>query len=160
MPHHAAPDGFHSVTPALTVKNTPAALEFYRRVFDAEEILRLTAPDGTIVHAELRIGDSIVMFGEENAEWGNLSPETLGGSPVALNLYVRDADATVRQAVEAGATVLIPVEDQFYGDRSGRVRDPFGHLWIVSTRRETMSPTEMQRRFDEFLTQMAERSDG
>lgn len=149
------PAGFHTATPSLTVRDAPAALAFYARAFGAVECLRLTTPDGTIVHAEFRIGDSLIMIGEENPEWGSLSPSALNGTPCAIHLYVDDADAVAARAVGAGATEVIPVADQFYGDRSGRVQDPFGHLWVVATRKEEVPPDIMQQRLDEFMARMA-----
>ncbi len=145
------PEGFHHVTPYLMVNGAPLAIEFYQTVFGATEVLRLSDPSGRIAHAEVKIGDSLLMLAEESLEWGNKSPQTLGGSPVVLNLYVPDVDEVVRQAVAAGAKVLIPVADQFYGDRSGRISDPFGHIWIVSTHIEDVPHDEAQRRFDAMM---------
>jgi PhnB protein len=126
-------------------------MEWYARVFDAEEVLRLTGPDGSVVHGELDVEGCLVMLGEESAEWGNHAPPSLGGTPVRLHLYVGDADEVVRRAEEEGAEVLIPVADQFYGDRAGRFRDPYGHEWIVASRAEKMSQEEMQARLDQLL---------
>ena len=148
------PAGYHTATPHLIVRGATAALEFYGRAFGAEELFRLTEPGGSIAHAEIRIGDSIVMLAEENEAWGNLGPVSLGASPVRVHLYVADVDSVVERAVAAGATVDIPVSDQFYGDRSGRIVDPFGHAWILGTRREDLTPEEMQTRFEEFLASM------
>lgn len=151
MAGKGVPEGYHTATPHLIVKDTGAAIEFYKRAFGARELMRLTTPDGKIAHAEIKIGDSTVMLADEFPEWDNLSAESLGGTPARIHLYVEDVDAVFARAVAAGATVLIPVGDQFYGDRSGRFADPFGHLWIVGTRIEDMGPEEMQRRFGEFL---------
>ena len=141
------PEGYHSVTPALSVRDAVAAIDFYKKVFGAVELPgRLTDPTGKILHVELQIGDSLIHLTDELPEFGNLSPESLGGSPVRIALYVEDVDALADRAVAAGAKVLIPVADQFYGDRSGRLLDPFGHLWIVSTHIEDMSPEEIQKR--------------
>ncbi len=148
------PEGFHSITPHLVVQDAARAIEWYARVFGAEELPgRLAVPGGKIGHAELRIGDSIVMISDEFAEWGNVSPRTLGGTPLALALYVEDVDAVAERAVTAGAKVLIPVADQFYGDRSGRLEDPFGHVWILGTHLEDLTPEEVEQRFEDFLKQ-------
>jgi PhnB protein len=149
----AIPDGYHSVTPYLIVNDAARTIEFYRKAFNATELMRLTDPSGKIAHAEIKIGDSPVMLADEFPEWGNRSPQSLGGSPVTLALYVEDVDSTYGGAVAAGATSLIPVGDQFYGDRSGRLADPFGHVWIVSTHKEDVSVEEMQRRFETFIQQ-------
>ncbi len=147
------PPGFHTLTPHLIVRDAGRAIEFYRRAFGAAETLRLAEPGGRIAHAELRIGDSLVVVGEESPEAGTAGPQTLGGSPVVIHLYVEDVDATAARAVDLGAEVVIPVADQFYGDRAGRLRDPFGHLWAVATHIEEMEAAEMKRRFQEFLRQ-------
>ncbi len=142
------PAGFHAVTPYLMIKGAASAIEFYKNVFGAAEIMRLAGPDGTIMHAEVKIGDSIVMLAEESIERGNRSPVTLGGTGAYVALYVPDVDAVARKAVAAGAKLLIPVADQFYGDRSGRLEDPFGHIWLIATHKEDVSPEEMQKRFE------------
>ena len=140
------PDGYHSVTPYLIVKGAAAALAFYKRAFGAVEVLRLDGPDGRIGHAEIMIGDSHVMLADECPEMGARSPQTIGGSAVSLLVYVTDVDAVFQQAVEAGATVKRPVADQFYGDRSGGLEDPFGHSWYISTHVEDVPPEEINRR--------------
>ncbi|MGH8985351.1 MAG: VOC family protein [Acidimicrobiia bacterium] len=140
------PDGYHSLTPYLIVGDGPRAIEFYQEAFGAEELVRMAEPSGKVGHAELRIGDSIVMLADEHPEVDARSPESIGGSPVSLVLYVEDADAVYERAVKAGATPERPVEDQFYGDRAGVVRDPFGHAWHVHTHTEDVSPEEMTRR--------------
>ncbi|HHP7244637.1 MAG TPA: VOC family protein [Elainellaceae cyanobacterium] len=145
------PEGFHTATPMLAIRDAARAIEFYKTALGATEIMRLADPTGAIAHAEIQIGDSIIMMAEENPEF-NTSPQTLGGSPVILNLYVEDVDALVQQAVDAGARVVFPVKDQFYGDRSGRIVDPFGHIWIISTHIEDVSPDEMQTRFDAMFS--------
>ncbi len=127
------PDGFHTLTPHLVVRGASNAIDFYRRAFGAEELFRLPGPGGSIMHAEIRIGDSIVMLCEEFPERGAQSPTALGGSPVTLSLYVRNVDASFAQAVAAGAQVRMPVADQFWGDRYGQVVDPFGHVWSLAT---------------------------
>ena len=138
-----------TATPRLRIRNVAAAIEFYKKAFGAREIMRFEG-HGTIGHAELEIGNSIIMLGEEAPEYGFPGPNELGGSPVSMHLYVDDADALVAQAAAAGARVLSPVKDQFYGDRSGSVADPFGYTWDIATRKETLSVEEMYRRFEEM----------
>lgn len=138
------PAGYHSVTPALVVRDASAAIDFYVRAFGAEEVTRLAGPDGTIVHAEVRIGDSVVMLGEENPAWEARSPLTLGGVPSSLHLYVDDADAAFARAVREGATVRAPLEDTFWGDRYGKVTDPFGHEWGLAHQMKQMTEAEVQ----------------
>ena len=120
-----------------------------------EEALRLADSSGMIAHAEIDIGDTRIFLGPESKEWGNLSPETMGSSPVVLHLYVADVDAVVQRAAAAGAKILIPVADQFYGDRAGRIADPFGHLWSIATHKEDVSPAEMDRRMQEWAKQQS-----
>ncbi len=151
MKKRPVPEGYHTATPHLVVKNAKAAIDFYERAFGAKELMRLATPDGRIAHAEIKIGDSTVMLADEFPEWGDRSPESLGGTPVRLHLYVEDVDVLAARAMAAGARVVIPVDDQFYGDRAGRLADPFGHLWVVATRVREMSPEEVQRGFKEFL---------
>ena len=153
MATNFTPDGYHTLTPYLTVKDASRAIEFYKQVFGATEVLRIDGPDGKVGHAEIKIGDSIIMLADENPEWGNRSPQSLGGSPVGLMLYFKDVDATIALAVAAGAQVTKPVQDQFYGDRSGTVTDPFGHIWTISTHTEDVSPEEMLRRAEAFTKQ-------
>lgn len=145
------PEGFHTATPYLSVRDAVAALAFYEKAFGAREIMRLTHPSGKIAHAEFIIGNSPFMITDEFPEWGNRSPQSLGGSSVVIALYVEDVDAFVARAVGAGADQLHPVEDRFYGDRSARVADPFGHVWLVATHKEDVSPGEMQNRFDAMM---------
>ncbi len=148
------PEGFHTAAPLLIVEGAARAIEFYRQAFGATEELRLTDPEsGVLLHAEVRVGDSVIMLADENERWGTRSPRSLGGTPVAIHLYVEDVDVLAERAVAAGAEVLIPVADQYYGDRTGRLRDPFGHEWIVATHVEDVSPGEMQRRTDAFMRQ-------
>jgi PhnB protein len=142
----STPNGFHSVTPYLSVKNADAAIRFYKDVFGAKEAGRLTMPDGVIVHAELRLGDARIMLAEEMPQWGSKSPATLGGSPITLVLYVPDVDATFQRALAAGAKAIEPVKDMFYGDRAGSLTDPFGHKWMVQTHIEDVPFDEAQRR--------------
>ena len=140
-----------ALSPYLTVKDAVAAIEFYRRAFGAVELFRLTGPDARIGHAELSIEGATVMLSDEWPDFGALSPATIGGTPVKLHVYVADCDAVVTRAVAAGATLVRPVADQFYGDRSGMIADPFGHVWFVATLKEQVAPEEMQRRWDAAL---------
>ncbi|HUG52842.1 MAG TPA: VOC family protein [Vicinamibacteria bacterium] len=140
------PDGYHTLTPYLIVNGGARALEFYAKAFGARELFRMPAPGNTIGHAEMQIGDSRFMLADEHPEQGFRSPASYGGSPVGLMIYVDDVDAVAKQAVAAGATVLQPVKDQFYGDRSGTFADPFGHTWTIATHTEDLSPEEMERR--------------
>lgn len=142
----AIPPGHHTVTPYLAIKNAVQALAFYQRAFGATEISKLIMPDGRLGHAEIRLGDSVIMLADEFPEYGGQAPETLGGSPVCLHLYVEDVDAFFNRAVAAGAKARRPVTDQFYGDRSGQLEDPFGHLWWVATHKEDVPHEELQRR--------------
>ncbi len=149
------PEGYHSITPHLTVRGADRAIDFYRRAFGAKEHARMHAPDGkTVMHAELEIGDSRFFLGDEVPGMDCVSPETLGGSPTGVYLYVRDVDKVFRQAVEAGATVKRPLENMFWGDRTGSLRDPFGHTWDLATHQEDVPPEEMKRRGHEFFKSM------
>jgi PhnB protein len=142
------PDGYFTATPYLHIKGANAAIEFYKKAFDAVEVLRLQAPDGTIAHAEIKIGDSHIMLGEENADWGAISPTTLGGTGGGIMLYVENVDQICERAVEAGATLKRPAKDEFYGDRVGIIVDPFGHQWNVATHVEDVSNEEVAKRFN------------
>jgi PhnB protein len=148
-------DGYHTATPYLIVKNAAAALEFYKQAFGAVELMRFVGPDGRVGHAEIRIGDSPIMLADEFPEMGARGPELLGGSPVSLLLYVEDVDARYSQAIAAGAKAVRPVMDQFYGDRSGCLKDPFGHNWSLATHKEDVSSEEMQRRCEAAMKQKA-----
>jgi PhnB protein len=149
----AVPEGFHTLTPHLTVKGADQAIEFYKKAFDAEEMMRLPGPDGkSIMHAELKIGDSRVLLAEEFPQMGSGGPLTIGGSPVALHLCVEDADAVFNQAVAAGAKVNMPMGDAFWGDRYGQVTDPFGHRWSLATRKEDLTPVEIGQRAQAFFS--------
>lgn len=147
------PEGLYSITPYLCIKDAHKALEYYKNVFGAEEILRLVSPDGKIGHCEIQIGNSRIMFSDEFAEWGNKSPQSVGGNPVNLCLFVDNVDEVFNKAVSEGAVVYphMEVKDQFYGDRSGTLTDPFGYVWTVATHIEDVSQEEMQRRFDEMF---------
>jgi PhnB protein len=140
------PDGYHSVTPYLIVDGAAAALDFYQRIFGAKERMRMPGPGGKVMHAEIEIGDSMIMLADEFPQTGALGPGSVGGSPVLIALYVEDVDAVVGAAVAAGAQVERPVQDQFYGDRSGTITDPFGHRWTVATHIEDVPEDEMRRR--------------
>ncbi|MBN9522000.1 VOC family protein [bacterium] len=150
------PDGYHTVTPYMTIRGAAKAIDFYKEAFGAVEVLRMPMPDGSIAHAEIKIGDSIIMFGEENPAWGNKSPQALGGTPSGLCIYVPDCDAVFAKALAAGATVMKPLQNQFYGDRSGTVIDPFGHAWTVATHVEDVAPAELQKRMDDMIAQMSQ----
>jgi PhnB protein len=145
------PDGYHSVTAYLIVAGAAEAIDFYTRAFGAKERCRMPGPDGKIGHAEIQVGDSPVMLADEHPEFLARGPKTLGGSPVHLMIYVEDVDAVFRQAVAAGAKVIRPIKDQFYGDRSGSVEDPFGHSWTIATHKEDLTPEELDRRFAETM---------
>lgn len=140
------PEGYHSVTPYLIVRGGANAIEFYQKAFGAVELFRFPSPDGKIGHAEIKVGDSPIMLADEFPDMGYKGPESLGGSPVSLMIYVDDVDAVFRQAVDAGATVKEALQDKFYGDRMGTVVDPFGHRWHLATHKEDVSVEEMQRR--------------
>lgn len=150
------PDGYHSINSYLVVRNAAKAIDFYKKAFSAEERFRMHGPDDkTIMHAELKIGDSVFMLTEESSEMKTLSPESIGGSPVSMYVYVNDVDAVFNQAVSEGATVLNPVRDQFYGDRSGYLRDPFGHLWSIATHKKDLSPDELRKAGEAFFEEMS-----
>ena len=146
------PEGYNAVTPALAFKGAATAINWYKKIFDAKEKMRFDNPDKTIGHAELIIGDSVVFVSDENPEF-NKSPRTLNGNSVNLFVYVQDADAVIRNAVDNGAQLIKPAEDQFYGDRSGRIQDPFGYLWIVSTHVKDVSEEEMHKKMKEMAAQ-------
>lgn len=140
------PRGFHTVTPYLVVKDAARAIDFYRRAFGAKELVRMDGPGGKIAHAELEVGDSRIMLSDEMPDAGGRSPQSLGGSTVGIFLYVDNVDQTFRQATSAGAKVDQPLADMFWGDRYGRITDPFGHLWSLATHKEDVSPEEMKKR--------------
>ena len=140
------PEGYHSVTPYLIVRGGAEAIEFYKKAFGATELFRFPTPDGKIGHAEIKIGDSPIMLADEYPQMGYNSPQSIGGSPVSLMVYVEDVDTVFSRAVESGATVKEVVQDKFYGDRTGSVVDPFGHVWHIATHKEDVSLEEMERR--------------
>ena len=144
------PDGYHTATPYLIIKDAARAIEFYKQAFGAVEVLRLAGPDGKIGHAEIKIGNSPIMLADEFPEMGYRGPQALGGTPVSLLLYVEDVDVRFRQALAAGAKETRPVKDQFYGDRSGTLMDPFGHVWTLATHKEDVSLEEVTRRAEAF----------
>jgi PhnB protein len=158
VPVKPIPQGYHSVTPYLTVNDATKALDFYKRAFGAHEIMRMDAPNGKIGHAEIKIGDSIIMIADEMPGSGNKAPQTLGGSSAGLFLYVEDADAVFQKAVQAGSQVVAPLADMFWGDRFGTVKDPFGHSWSVATHKEDVAPAEMSKRMKEAMSKRQETS--
>ncbi|QBY05648.1 VOC family protein [Thalassotalea sp. HSM 43] len=148
----AIPEGFHSITPYLVCNGAEKAVEFYQHAFNAQLVLRLDMPDGRIAHAEIKIGDSHIMLTNEHPEMGFVSPETLGGAGVSLMLYGDDCDAMFAQAISAGATELRPLTDQFYGDRTATVKDPFGHVWTIGTHKEDLTQQQLEQRMAEFMS--------
>jgi PhnB protein len=149
----AIPDGYHTVTPYLIVKGAAQALDFYKNAFGATELFRMDAPGGRIGHAEIKIGDSVMMLADESPEMGYRGPRSLGGAAVSTMLYVEDVDDRFNRAVAAGAKVQRPLANQFYGDRSGTLEDPFGHVWTIATHVEDVPPDEIQRRMEAFVKQ-------
>lgn len=143
--------GAASLSTYITLTNAAAAIDFYKKAFGAKEKLKLLMPDGKIGHAELEIEGSVLMLADENLEWGNKSPETIGGNPVSIGLYVKDVDAAFKKALDAGATELMKVDTMFYGDRIGTVLDPFGYKWMIATHVEDVDPAEMQERSDKLF---------
>jgi PhnB protein len=150
------PEGYHTLTPYLTVKDAARAIEFYKKAFGAQERGVMKGPDGKVMHAELKIGDSIVMLADEFPEYGSLSPQSSGGAGMGLHIYVDGVDAAFDRAVKAGAQVEMPVSDQFWGDRYGKLKDPFGHKWSIATHTKDMSADEMKRNMDEAMKKMAQ----
>ena len=150
------PPGFHTITPMLTVREVDKAIDFYKRALGAEERMRVLGPDGkSIMHAEIKIGDSIIMLGEEQPAHGSRGPQSLGGTPVSLYFYVEDVDRAFNRAISAGATMLMPVADMFWGDRCGQLTDPCGHKWMLATHKEDLSHEEIEKRGAAFFAQMA-----
>ncbi|HEX7297091.1 MAG TPA: VOC family protein [Pyrinomonadaceae bacterium] len=139
------PDGYHSVTPYLVMNGAAGAIDFYKKAFGATELFRMPYGD-KIGHAEIKIGDSPIMLADENPQMGNVGPQALGGTPVSLMIYVEDVDTIYKQAIASGATEIKPLQDQFYGDRSGTLRDPYGHIWTIATHKEDVTPEEMDKR--------------
>ena len=151
------PAGYHTVTASLVIRDAKKAIEFYKQVFGAKELGAMLHPNGTVMHAEIQIGDTRIMMGEEMPEMGARSPQVLGGSPVSLNLYTEDCDAVFQRAVAAGATPNMPPADMFWGDRYSKVTDPFGHNWGILTHIEDVSPQDMERRGREAMAAMAKK---
>ena len=147
------PDGYHTATPYLIVRDAARGIEFYKKAFGATEMLRCADPSGKLMHAEIKIGNSPIMLADEFPEMQILGPQSRGGSTVIILLYVEDVDARFSQAVAAGAKVVRPVKDEFYGDRAGTLEDPFGHVWTIATHREDVSSEEMHRRFEASMKQ-------
>lgn len=139
------PEGYHSITPYLIIKGAADAIEFYKKAFGATELFRMDH-EGKIGHAEIKIGDSPIMLSDEHPRMGYVGPQTLGGTPVSLMIYVDDVDKIYPQAIASGGTELKALQDQFYGDRSGTLKDPFGHIWTVATHKEDLTPEEMDKR--------------
>ncbi len=148
------PDGYHTLTPYLTVRNAAKAIEFYKQAFGATERGVMKGPDGKVMHAELQIGDSVVMLADEWPDFGALSPESVGGSSSGLHIYVNNVDEAFARAVKAGAQTEMPVSDQFWGDRYGKLKDPFGHKWSIATHVKDMSADEMKHSMEEAMAQM------
>ena len=145
------PDGYRTATPYLILKGAAEAIEFYKRAFGATEMLRMADPNGRVGHAEIRIGDSVIMLADEHPEMGHRGPRSLGGSSVSIMLYLPDVDAVFERALKAGARAQRPVQNQFYGDRSGTLEDPFGHVWTIATHVEDVPPEEMKRRAEAVM---------
>ena len=152
----AIPDGFNTLTPHLVVKGASQAIDFYKKAFGAEEIKRMPGPDGkSLIHAELKIGNSRLMLVDEFPEMNARGPETMGGTPVTIHMFVEDADAVFNRALGAGAQVRMPLADMFWGDRYGVVSDPFGHLWSIATHKEDLTPEEMGKRMQDAFSESA-----
>ena len=145
--------GANSLNAYISIRGCSDAIEFYKKVFGATVKLRLSMPDGKVAHAELEIEGSLLMMAEENPDWGTKSPATLGGNPVTIGLYVPDVDKTFQKAIDAGASIIMPVKDEFYGDRTGQVLDPFGYKWMIATHQENVSQEEMQKRMDKLFSE-------
>jgi uncharacterized glyoxalase superfamily protein PhnB len=154
MPVKPIPDGYHSITPALTVRDAARAIEFYKKAFGAKERGAMKGPDGKIMHAELMIGDSIIMLADEFPEFGALSPQSVGGSALTLHIYLDGVDAAFDRAVQAGAEVEMPVTDQFWGDRYGKLKDPFGHKWSIATHVKDLSSEDIKEGMHETMERM------
>ena len=151
------PDGFHSVTPSLIVSNAAEAIEFYKKAFNANEIYKFPTPDGKILHAMIQIGDSFVMMSDEFPNMGMNSPATLGGTAVTLHLYVEDSDKILKQAVDAGAVITMPLMDAFWGDRFGTVMDPYGHSWAIATHKIDMTPEGLRKAGEEYFASLSKK---
>ena len=150
----AIPDGYHTVTAHLIIRDTAKALDFYKKAFGAEETVRMPGPGGKIMHAEMRIGNSVVMMGEESLECGSKSPQTLGGAPVSFYIYTENVDAAWKRAIDAGCKVKMPLADMFWGDRAGWMTDPFGHDWGVAQHTRDLTPEQIKKGQEEMMKQM------
>jgi PhnB protein len=155
MPPQPVPEGYNTVTPYLAVEDAAAAIEYYKKAFGAKERVRMDAPDGKIGHAEIEIGDSIVMLSDPFPQASTKPPKELGGTSASVFLYVEDVDSVVQDAIDAGATVTMPIENQFWGDRFGSITDPFGHLWSIATHVEDVPPEEMAERAKAAMAAMS-----
>jgi len=149
------PDGFHTATPSLVVSNSNEAIDFYKKAFGAIEIYKFPMPDGKVLHAMIKIGDSFIMMSDEFSAMGMSSPKTLGGTSVTLHLYVEDADKTFNQAVNAGAVITMPIMNAFWGDRFGTVMDPYGHSWAIATHKIDMTPDGLQKAGEEYFNSLS-----
>jgi PhnB protein len=154
------PKGYHTVTPYLIVKGAANAIEFYKKAFGATETMRLADPSGRIGHAEIKIGDSAIMLADEAPQMNARGPLTIGGTAVMMMLYVTDVDTLFRRAIAAGGKEVRPLQDQFYGDRSGTLSDPFGHIWTIATHKEDIAPEEINRRFEAMAKQATSKKQG
>ena len=154
MTAKAIPDGYHTLTPYMTVRDAARAIEFYKQAFGAQERGVMKGPDGKVMHAELRIGDSILMLGDEQPQFGALSPQSTGGAGMGLHIYTEDVDSAFDRAVKAGATVEMPVTDMFWGDRYGKLVDPYGQKWSIATHKRDVSREEMEEAQKAFMQQM------
>lgn len=152
------PQEFHTATPYITVRNAAQAIDFYKKALGAQERSRMVGPDGKVSHAEIKIGDSIIFLADESPSMGNKSPQTLGGTPSSIYLYVPDVDKAFQRAVDAGGTVTMPVTDMFWGDRFGNFTDPYGHKWSIATRVQEMTEQEVEEGAKKFYAQMAQQS--
>jgi len=157
MPVKAIPEGYSTITPSIIVRDARKAIDFYKKAFGAEEIMSMPGPGGKIMHAEIRIGSSRVMLADENPEWGCKSPATLNGSPVTFYVYVENVDAAWKRAVDAGAQVKMPLADMFWGDRCGKVDDPFGHGWNLAQHTKDLTPDQIKKGQEEFMKQMQQK---
>ena len=151
------PDGYHTATPYLIVRVAAKAIDFYKKALGAEERFRMPGPGGALMHAEIQVGDSVIMLSDENPGMGARSPQAFNGTPVSVFLYVADVDAAFKKAVDAGATAIMPPADMFWGDRFGKVTDPFGHEWAIATHIEDVSPDEIEKRGKKFAEEMSQK---
>ncbi len=154
MAVQAIPKGYHTLTPYMTVRDAARAIEFYKQAFGAEEKGVMKGPDGKVMHAELRIGDSLFMLADEYPEFGSLSPQSTGGSGMGLHIYVEDVDSSFDRAIKAGGKVEMPVSDMFWGDRYGKLVDPFGHKWSIATHKQDLSAEDIEQAQSEFMKHM------